>query len=816
MLVCSQCGLHMAADNPIEHCGGDLHEVRPVVLPPSLSDRYRIVAPFAHGDAGSSYHAEQIGSGTRGLLKIMAPALVSTPQDRSRLKRELRKQTTLTNNSLVRVLDAGEVDGTIWMFRDFVEGESLRTRLAREGKLGVPEALAVAAQVATALDELHRQGLLHRDLTPGHILLTQGEAPVVEVKLLDAGIAEHHAAGGVFDLVGTPTYLSPEQIAGKPVSFRSDLYALGCLLHEMLSGAPPFTGEGQALLDAHQKNDPPALEAQLPPAVQKLAESLLAKEARRRPFSAQQVRRTLQPHLPEGTPAARSGTTTASGSLASPAPVEEEPREDTEEVLLEEVVVDDAPTRVAPAPTGLSDAPTGMLSTPAALSDAPTDAVDEPTHVAPRPTPDGVDPPRAEEPTGVWSATLAQQEDSEPSVPAMQAADKPTDSAGEGAAEAPEAQDPATAAQAMPLPHAAGAQTDPPSGEKTMVFQAPRNPSTPPAPPPAAMASGTGSQRARANFNVESLFDGEEPTSSSLAAKIPRDAKIPREASGQHPLQQGGLGNGGDSDGTVVVPIPGRAANRWLPVGAGALVLGVAMFALWPSCDGDPSATAPADPPDRSEASEASAGKQATKQATEQATEQAPEPQAVAQPAPAPTPASGSPEPVAPVADANGAEPPAQPPAQAAAAAPAAPAAPAAEPTAPPARAGSERPARAARAKPRPNPKVDHKALAKEHYRARRYPQAAAGYERATRVSPRDAGAFAGWGASLLALRKSDAAIQAYSRAIRLKPKSSGFQAALGRAYLQKGDKRRAKKAYRKALSLNPNNSAAKKALAKL
>jgi len=751
MRVCSQCGLHLADDNPVEHCGGAPHEVQPLAVPPRIAERFSVVHPYAHGNTGTTYVADQIEGGFRGLLKIVDPALATSTQERQRLKRELRKQASLTNNSLVRIVDGGEIDGTVWLFRDEVEGESLRTRLARQGKLDVPEAVAIIAQVASGLDELHRQGLLHRDVTPGHIILTERPEGVPGVNLIDAAIAQHQPTTGVFDLVGTPRYISPEQVAGKAVSFRSDLYSMGGVLLETLTGTPPFAGEGEELLNAHKEQPPPALEGDFPPALVQLVANLLAKEPRRRPFSAQQVRRTLEPLLPEGTPPARSGSTTAVGNVPAPRPSTPPPpadlpptpdagREHTQEFDLEDVDPSEVePTQVIAA-ASLSGEGSGEILSAEDVDDMV--AEDSSDELPPGATPE--------------DATVIRQAPAE-------------------------------------LLAAAG-RNHSPSGAPPPAGSVPPPAGSVPPPTPRAGISGAPPP---SDIGAQQPFQG-EASSTDLAAQVPPAARLPREASSV-PAE----------DGTVVVRMKHQERGRWMPAVAAVGIAAVAV--LFFTCEDTPPATSGTDDAaaastDDGTAEAAGAGSASPKNDAPTKDEQAAAGTAPAQDTAQPSAAG---QPAGEAAPAGAAEPQTAPPA-----AQAEPAAPAAK------HAGAarrERTAAAPRArKPKVDERVDYKELARQHYKARRYAQAADAYEKAAVKSPRDAGAFAGLGASELARGRAGAAISAYQRAVQLKPRTSGFHAALGRAYYQRGDARRARKAYEKAVELNPKNSAAKRALERL
>ena len=172
-------------------------------MPPALRQRFQVLEPFAHGDTGSLYIADEPETGRRGLLKILAPVDKEQLGERQRLRRELVKQATLVRTHLVVPLASGETDGTTWLFREWLDGVALEVRLSREGALQQTEALAIAAQIASALDELHRGGLLHRDVKPGHIFLQPTPHGIPRALLLDAGLdrcarrAQHDQRSGL-------------------------------------------------------------------------------------------------------------------------------------------------------------------------------------------------------------------------------------------------------------------------------------------------------------------------------------------------------------------------------------------------------------------------------------------------------------------------------------------------------------------------------------------------------------------------------------------------------------------------------------------
>ncbi len=316
MRVCPYCHIYLPETEPsCPRDGEQAIEVEPEAIPVSLGERFEFVESFARGGTGSSYLVDDTLTGRHGLLKVLRFSSGAYAAERMRIKRELAKQTSLSDGAVAQIIASGETpeEGptgkALWLFREWVEGESLKLLLKRQGALEPPRALAVAAQIASGLDVLHRAGLLHRDLKPGHVILQSHLSGIPRVTIVDVGIAVRIESTALFDLMGTPSYVSPEQAAGKLVSFRSDLYSLGCVLYEMLVGKPPFTGHDvNALLEAHRITPAPVPEMELPDAVLSLLAALLAKDPRERPFSAQQVRRTLDPLLPQAVPTGKAST----------------------------------------------------------------------------------------------------------------------------------------------------------------------------------------------------------------------------------------------------------------------------------------------------------------------------------------------------------------------------------------------------------------------------------------------------------------------------------------------------------------------------
>ena len=249
---------------------------------------YRIVEQAGSGGMGVVYRAEETGLGGRPVaLKLLPPALAGDPDFRARFLREMRVAAAIDHPNIVPIYRAGEDRGLLYLAMRYVHASDLRRALKAEGRLDPARALAILDQVARALDAAHARGLVHRDVKPGNILLAP---PVLDgdpehVYLVDFGLAradsDDRSIGGDGSFLGTPRYASPEQAAGRPVDGRTDGYALGCVLHECLTGRPPFPdGPGEAVLLAHLEAAPPRVtihRPDLPPAIDQVIARALAK-----------------------------------------------------------------------------------------------------------------------------------------------------------------------------------------------------------------------------------------------------------------------------------------------------------------------------------------------------------------------------------------------------------------------------------------------------------------------------------------------------------------------------------------------------------
>ncbi|MFO0624404.1 MAG: serine/threonine-protein kinase [Polyangiales bacterium] len=295
--------------------------------PQELAEKYGLTEARYTSATGSLYEGKDPGTGGVVIVKVMRERAFATPTDRQRVRRELQKLVQVRHPSLAPILEAGDIDDVTYVVRDFIAGETLGERITSRGRLSAKEAALIGGRVASALAELHRHGVLHRDLRPGHILLGSDGA----IYVLDASVGRHFTSSEGRALTGTAGYVAPEAIQGKLVSFRSDLYALGAVLYESLAGVPPYMGlDPQRVLQMQCETDPEPLDSSVPAAMSKLVLNLLQRDARERPFSAQQLERQLEPFASPTSPAAAvppDYDDSDARTVARPSPSEEAVRE---------------------------------------------------------------------------------------------------------------------------------------------------------------------------------------------------------------------------------------------------------------------------------------------------------------------------------------------------------------------------------------------------------------------------------------------------------------------------------------------------------
>ena len=273
----------------------------------ALADHYRIERELGRGGMATVYLAEDRKHHRPVAVKILHPELASNVGS-DRFLREIEIAARLNHPHILTLIDSGESDGLLYYVMPYVEGESLRERLRRQGRLPLDEALGITKQVASALSYAHQRGVVHRDIKPENLLLHEGGAIVTDfgiARAVESGAAGQRGGGAVEKLtqtgmsIGTPAYMSPEQAAGaQEVDGRSDLYSLACVLYEMLVGEPPFTGpSSQAVIARRFSETAPSLHSAsttVPEAVARAVAKALAREPADRFATAAQFVQALE------------------------------------------------------------------------------------------------------------------------------------------------------------------------------------------------------------------------------------------------------------------------------------------------------------------------------------------------------------------------------------------------------------------------------------------------------------------------------------------------------------------------------------------
>ncbi|MBW2460384.1 MAG: serine/threonine protein kinase [Deltaproteobacteria bacterium] len=266
-----------------------------------VARRYRVEERLGHGSTGVVYRATQVRLGREVALKVLHPRFVTDPQARARFEREARVASALDHPSAVSVYDFGEDGHCLYLTMELLEGRTLRQRLSEPGEVPVAEILDLGAQLADVLSAAHQLPLVHRDLKPANVFLVPADGErAAGARVVDFGLAfiagsareDRMTAHGV--VTGTPEYLSPEQTRGGEVGPPTDVYALGCMLYELVTGTVPFHGTDMEVLTKQMFAAPPALGEHhrtepLPTAIDRLIVRMLDKRPAHRPEAMELV-----------------------------------------------------------------------------------------------------------------------------------------------------------------------------------------------------------------------------------------------------------------------------------------------------------------------------------------------------------------------------------------------------------------------------------------------------------------------------------------------------------------------------------------------
>src|SRR5258708_1495620 len=289
-----------------------------------LAERYRIVGLLGKGGMGEVYRADDLRLGQPVALKFLSEHLASDSKALERLYREVRIARQVSHPNVCRVYDVGDLDGQHFLSMEFIKGEELSSLLRRIGRLPSDKAMEIARQICAGLAAAHNRGVLHRDLKPANVMIDEhGNA-----RLTDFGIAAlAEEVRGEEVRAGTPSYMSPEQLAGNELTTKSDIYSLGLVLYELFTGKKAFDAPTLSQL-LHLRNSdatpttPSSLVQNIDPLVERVILQCIEKDPDKRPASALQIAAAL----PGGDPLAAA---LAAGETPSPEAVAAAPTDGT-------------------------------------------------------------------------------------------------------------------------------------------------------------------------------------------------------------------------------------------------------------------------------------------------------------------------------------------------------------------------------------------------------------------------------------------------------------------------------------------------------
>jgi len=291
-----------------------------------LGQRYALTEPIAAGGMGQVWKATDTVLDRTVAVKLLNPALSQQRGFLERFRAEARNSAALHHRNITTVFDYGEDEGSAYLVMELVAGQPLSQLIAEQGTLSAQTAASILIQAANALEAAHQAGVVHRDVKPANILVT----PDGTAKLTDFGISRLVDSAPLTqtgEILGTAQYLSPEQVVGHSATASSDIYALGVVGHEMLTGERPFQGETiMATAMAHLNQPPPSLPDSVPAGIRKVITSALAREPADRPATAAAMARSLgmaDVAIAPGTPVGpRAGLTRAMPVPAVPPPTQ--------------------------------------------------------------------------------------------------------------------------------------------------------------------------------------------------------------------------------------------------------------------------------------------------------------------------------------------------------------------------------------------------------------------------------------------------------------------------------------------------------------
>ena len=295
---CKDCGTQIGASEEIYDPTQTLEAPKEKLTSGStFAGRYQIIEELGRGGMGRVYKVLDKEVNAKVALKFIKPEIASDEKTIERFRNELKTARDIAHKNVCRMYDLNKEEGSYYITMEYVSGEDLKSMIRMSKQLSVPTALSIAKQVCDGLSEAHRLGIIHRDLKPSNIMIDK----VGDARIMDFGIARSLTRKSITDkdvMIGTPEYMSPEQVEGKPLSQGTDIYSLGIILYEMLTGHVPFEAE-TALSVAYKHvnevpKEPKKLNAQIPDNLNRIILKCLAKEREKRYQSTDEMRQDLE------------------------------------------------------------------------------------------------------------------------------------------------------------------------------------------------------------------------------------------------------------------------------------------------------------------------------------------------------------------------------------------------------------------------------------------------------------------------------------------------------------------------------------------
>ena len=295
-LFCGKCGTQLPAPEKIEVTETLETPKEELTTGSTFAGRYQIIEELGKGGMGKVYKANDTDIKEKVAIKLIKPEISTNKKTIERFQNELKFARKIRHKNVCQMYDLNREEGTYYITMEYVEGENLKNMIRMSRQLGIGTAISVAKQVCEGLAEAHKLGVVHRDLKPSNIMIDREGS----VRILDFGIARSLKEKGITGagvMIGTPEYMSPEQVEAKETDQRSDIYSLGVILYEMVTGKVPFEGDTPFTIGMKHKGeipkDPKEVNSQIPEDLSRVILRCLEKDKEKRYQSAGELRSEL-------------------------------------------------------------------------------------------------------------------------------------------------------------------------------------------------------------------------------------------------------------------------------------------------------------------------------------------------------------------------------------------------------------------------------------------------------------------------------------------------------------------------------------------